>query len=53
MFSGELVRGTQFYGYSEQETVFVRMSVHTTRDMSHVSRDTPHLSSAICIARMM
>jgi hypothetical protein len=25
VFSGELVRGTQFYGYSESETVFVRM----------------------------
>jgi hypothetical protein len=30
VFSGELVRGTQFYGYSEDETVFVRMSVHCT-----------------------
>jgi hypothetical protein len=35
VFSGELVRGTQFYGYCEDETVFVRMSVfrapHVTR----------------------
>lgn len=28
VFSGELVRGTQFYGYHEEETVFVRMSVY-------------------------
>ena len=40
VFSGELVRGTQFYGYSEEETVFVRMLVHTTRHTSHVTRHT-------------
>ena len=35
VFSGEVVRGTQFYGYCEDETVFVRMSVQRA---SHATR---------------
>jgi hypothetical protein len=34
VFSGELVRGMQFYGYCEQESVFVRMSVPCARHTS-------------------
>lgn len=54
VFSGELVRGMQFYGYCEQESVFVRMSVpcarHLTPQRLRTSQTLPS-ASATYIAR--